>query len=140
MNKLKVYLSGAVKLAEEEFQGWRNKCLGFTESGYYPNLRFIDPNSYFNYTDKLPQTDKQCIDLFMWQIEQCDVLLLNLDSTDISVGAGMEVEHAYCHGVPIVGFGEKTGTWYKWAETRAAVVFKTLEDALDYITKSYARI
>lgn len=140
MNKLRIYLSGAVRLADEEFQSWREQCLNFTKTGYYPNLKFVDPNSYFDYKEKLPNTDKQCIDLFMWQIEHSDVLLLNMDSSDISVGSGMEIEHAFCNGIPIIAFGSKHNTWYKWTEVRASAIFETLEEALDYITKSYANI
>lgn len=137
---LKVYLSGAIKNADEAFQSWRNKCLDYSEMGCYPNLQFVDPNNYFNYTDKRPKTDKQCLDLFMWQIEHCDVLLLNLDSSDLSAGSCMEVEHAYCCGIPIVAFGSKPETWYNWAETRASVVFDSLTDALDYINDVYCDI
>lgn len=140
MKELRIYLSGAVRLADEEFQIWRNRCLELKQAGYYPNFKFVDPNSYFDYKEKLPKTDKQCIDLFMWQIEHCDVFLYNLDSSDISVGSGMEAEHAFCNNIPIIAFGSKPNTWYKWSENRASAIFETLEEALEYITKSYANI
>lgn len=140
MKTLKVYLSGSVKLVEEDFQDWRRKCLEFKPCGLYQGLNFVDPIAYFNYTNKLPKTDKQCIDLFTWQIEQCDLLLVNLDSSDISVGSAMEIEHAFCKNIPIIGFGKNPNTWYSWAKERASAIFDTLEAALDYITKSYANI
>lgn len=140
MNRLKVYLSGAVKQVEEDFQNWRNKCLELSENGFYPNLKFIDPNSYFNYTNKLPETDRQCLDLFMWQAEESDILLVNLDHSNCSIGSGMEVEHAYCCNIPIIAFGSKPDTWYPWIETRATVIFYDLEDALEYINDSYGEV
>jgi hypothetical protein len=139
-NKLKIYLSGATKNIEENFQTWRNRCLMLRQNGYYTKLDFVDPISYFNYTNKKPKTDKQCLDLFMWQIENCDILLLNLDYSSLSCGACMEVEHAHCNNIPIIAFGEKPDTWYNWAETRSTVVFDSLDDAIEYIYDTYAKV
>ena len=140
MNKLKVYLSGSVKHTSEDFQSWRTRCQMLSYNGYYTNLDFIDPNSYFNYTNKQPTTDKQCLDLFMWQVKQCDVVLCNLDYSNISIGTSMEVEHAYCHGIPIIGFGEKVETHYPWIKERCSVILKDLDEAIDYINDTYAKV
>lgn len=140
MKKLKIYLSGSVKQVEDNFQSWRTQCKMLRQNGYYTNLDFIDPISYFDYVRKQPKTDKQCLDLFMWQVENCDVLLLNLDYTNISCGACMEVEHAYCNNIPIVAFGSKPDTWYNWVETRSTAIFDNLEDAIDYIHNSYGKV
>lgn len=139
-DKLNVYLSGSIKNVDLSFQNWREECLKAEKNGFFPNIKFIDPNSYFNYTDKPPKTDKQCLDLFMWLVDKCDILLINLDNSDCSIGSGMEVEHAYCYEIPIIAFGSKPTTWYKWIETRASVVFDTLGDALEYIELSYSNI
>lgn len=140
MNKLRVYLSGATKNVDEDFQNWRTKCENVCIHGVFPNLKFINPITYFNYTSKLPKTDKQCLDLFMWQIERSDVLLLNLDNSNSSIGTAMEVEHAYCKGIPIIAFGNKKDTWYNWLVERTSVVFDNLYDAVDYIDDSYGEV
>lgn len=138
MRKLKIYLSGNVKNADKSFQDWRNICTHYWHStGVYLQLEFVNPIDYFNYTDKLSKTDKQCLDLFMHQIDHCDVLLLNLDYSQNSIGAAMEVEHAFCKGVPIIAFGKKPDTWYNWIVERASVVFDTVDDAVDYIQYVY---
>ena len=111
-----------------------------TQNVYYTNLEFIDPNSYFDYTNKQPKTDKQCLDLFMWQIEQCDVLLVNLDYSENSCGTNMEIEHALCNNIPIIAFGSKPETWYNWAETRSTITFKTLDGAVEYIHMYYGKV
>ena len=138
-NKLKVYLSGSAKNVNEDFQSWRNRCQILTDNGYYEKLDFVDPMSFFNYTNKQPKTDKQCLDLFMWLIDQSDVLLCNLDYSNVSIGTGMEIEHAFCHDIPIIAFGEKPDTWYNWSETRSTVVFKTLDQAIEYINDTYVK-
>ena len=139
-NKLNVYLSGAIKCVNENFQNWRDECSVIEENGFCAEINFVDPNSYFNYTDKLPKTDKQCLDLFMWLVDKCDILLCNLDQSEMSCGTCMEIEHAYCHGIPIISFGSNTNTWYSWAETRSSVIFDTLEEAIEYIYMSYTNI
>ena len=138
MNKLKVYLSGSIAKVGVQFQAWRDQCFDYAQ--YYTNLKFIDPNNYFNYTDKLPKTNKQCQDLFMWQIENCDIVLCNLDNSDCSVGTGMEIEHAFCKGIPIVGYGSKPIGWYPWIVSRVSATFEDLEDAIHYISHSYATV
>lgn len=139
-NKLKVYLSGAIKCVNTNFQNWRDTCFEIEENGFYSDIKFIDPNSHFNYTNKLPKTDKQCLDLFMWLVDKCDILLVNLDQSDKSCGTCMEIEHAFCHNIPIIAFGSNSKTWYSWAETRSSVIFNTLEEAIEYIYMSYTNI
>ena len=140
MNKFKIYLSGNVKNIEEDFQSWRTHCKTLTNNGYYAKLDFIDPISFFNYTNKQAKTDKQCLDLFMWLVEQSDVLLINLEHSDNSCGSCMEVEHAYCRNVPIIGFGSKNDTHYNWATERCTIVFNTLDEAIDYIYSTYVKV
>ena len=138
MTRLNVYLSGNVRNACEDFQGWRDKCMDYAQ--YYNNIKFIDPINYFNYTDKKPKTDRQCLDLFMHIIEKSDVLLINLDWSCSSIGTAMEIEHAFCNGIPIIGFGQDNNNWYNWVEQRCSVVFEDLEDAIYYISNTYGTI
>lgn len=133
-----VYLSGNVKNIAEGFQVWRDECLDYAQ--YYNNLNFIDPINFFNYTDKKPLTEKQCLDLFMYMIEKSDVLLINLDYSSTSIGTAMELEHAFCKNIPIIGFGEMTDTWYNWVEERCSIVFYDLESAISYISSTYGVI
>jgi nucleoside 2-deoxyribosyltransferase len=140
MNKLNVYLSGATLKVDAEFQDWRTECFSFQLMGYYENINFINPIAHFNYTYSKPKTDKQCIDLFMWLVEKSDVLLVNLDCSDSSIGTSMEVEHAYCNNIPIIGFGKKDTTWYNWTKERCSVIFNSLEDAVRYISNDYGDI
>lgn len=138
MKKLNVYLSGNVRNAEDDFQNWRDECFDYAQ--YYNNLNFIDPVKYFNYTNKQPKTSKQCLDLFMYVIEKSDVLLVNLDLSNSSIGTAMEIEHAFCKGVPVIGFGWDKLTWYNWVEERCSVVFENLEEAIIYISGTYGTI
>ncbi len=138
MAKLNVYLSGNVRNVDKNFQSWRDKCKHYLL--YHGNLSFIDPIKYFNYTDKKPKTDKQCLDLFMHMIEKSNIILVNLDSSCSSIGTAMEIEHAFCKGIPVVGFGHDQSTWYNWVEERCSVTFEDLEDAIIYISETYGSV
>lgn len=137
--KLNVYLSGSVLHSDDTFQNWRERCNRLQEHDTSLSINFIDPIKYFNYTDKNPQTDKQCLDLFMYLVDKSDILLLNLDNSKNSCGAMMELEHAYCKGIPIIAFGKDSDTWYNWAELRASVVLRDLYEAISYIDSYYAK-
>ena len=139
-NNLKVYLSGSAKNVDESFQSWRTHCKTLTYNGYYTKIDFVDPMIFFNYTNKQPKTDKQCLDLFVWLVEQSDVLLINLDYSDKSCGSAMEVEHAFCKNIPIVGFGKKDDTHYNWVKERCTITFDTFEQSIDYINDTYVKV
>ena len=140
MNSLKVYLSGSAKNVDEQFQNWRQECYTCQLIGYYPSLKFINPLAHFDYKRNKPKTDKQCLDLFMWLVDKSDILLVNLDHSENSIGTAMEVEHAYCNNIPIIAFGKKENTWYNWVVERASVVFDSLSSAIHYIDDSYGDI
>lgn len=139
--KCKIYLSGAIKNTPLTFQKWRDTATVMLDySSIYNQVDILDPNEFFNYTNKKPQSEKQCLDLFMWLVDQSDLLLVNLDHTDESCGTCMEIERAYCHNKPIVAFGSDSKTWYNWAKERASVIFLTLEEAVQYVMDSYITI
>lgn len=135
--RTKVYLSGSVANSPEDFQNWRDIDNGPRYKYMY--MLLIDPMKYFDYTYNAPITDKQCMDHFMWLIDQSDVLLVNMDNSKNSVGTGMEVEHAYKNGIPIIGFGKDENTWYPWIKERTSVIFQNREDAVDYIYQYYVK-
>lgn len=136
--KCKIYLSGAIRNTPLAFQTWRSNAAVLLENcSICFKANTLDPNEFFNYTDKKPQSEKQCLNLFMWLVDQSDLLLVNLDHTDESCGTCMEIERAYCQDKPIIAFGSKSETWYSWAVERSSVIFSTLEEAVQYIMDSY---
>lgn len=135
MNKIEIFISGAEKNAPEGFGSWRNEVKNW--SAWTSNITILDPVEHFNYIDKTPTQPRQCSNYFMWLIDRCDVLLVNLDYTEASVGTGCEVQHAYDMKKPIIGFGIKKETWYEWTHEKCEVIFETYEEALDYILEYY---
>lgn len=136
MKNINVFISGSEKNAPEGFDSWREKAKEIA-SNQWDYFRILDPSDHFNYNDKPPQMAVQCVNYFMWLIDRCDVLLVNLDHSDVSVGTGCEVQHAIDTKKPVIGFGQKYETWYEWTWARCEMTFDTLEEAMDYISEHY---
>lgn len=139
MEVIKVFISGSEKYAPQDFTLWRDEvkdlCMWHDDK-----LKILDPLTHFNYHDKPPKMPRQCSNYFMWLIDQCDVLLVNLDHSYASVGTGCEVQHAFDCNKPIIGFGTKIKTWYEWTHERCEVIFDTMEEAIDYIIEHYCNL
>ena len=138
MKQIRIFISGSEKNAPEGFSSWRDEIKNLC--AWHDTLKILDPVTHFNYHDKPPVMPRQCVNYFMWLIDQCDVLLVNLDHSEGSVGTGCEVQHAYDKHKPIIGVGTQDATWYEWTYERCDVIFKTMEEAIDYILTNYINL
>lgn len=138
MEVFNIYTSGATKhISKEVSYEWRKntkKCLEQQGISNYKVKVFI-PNDYFCYITKEPKTEKQCQDYFLYKVCKSDLLLVNIDNTENSVGTGMEVQTAKMLGIPVIGFGSKK--YYQWIKDSCEVVFETLGETIDYIVDYY---
>ena len=67
-----------------------------------------------------------------------DLVIVNLNNSNSSVGTGQELEHARMKGIPIVGYG--TENIYLWeSEEDCDVVFNTEEECVEYVLDYYLR-
>ena len=139
MKHVLIYASGSEKNAPEGFTSWRDELKTFL-AWHNDKITFLDPMVHFNYTDKPSKTTRQCSNYFMWMIDRCDVLLVNLDHSDVSVGTGCEVQHGFDNRKPIIGFGVKPETWYEWTADKCDIVFDTQEEAIEYIVEHYCEL
>lgn len=71
----------------------------------------------------------------MSMIDRSDLVIVNLNDSDSSVGTGQELEHAVCKNIPIVGFG--TENIYPWEEEDCQVVFEDLYECVNYVVEYY---
>lgn len=128
---MKVYLTGASRYLKDEGEGWRKECEQLVEQLDW-DINVINPNTFFNYSTMKADTEKQCMTCLLHHVKQSDVLLCNLDYTNMSPGTLMELGVAYTLGIPIIGFG-KGADVYGWAEEVCDCVFESAGDALSYI-------
>lgn len=126
MRDFQIYLAGKTGgLTQVEANGWRNNVKNILEnyeSKRFNNIRVINPNDFFN----------------MSQIDKSDLVIVNLNNSNSSVGTGQELEHARMKGIPIVGYG--TENIYLWeSEEDCDVVFNTEEECVEYVLDYYLR-
>ena len=99
-------------------------------------MKIINPVAYFSYSENKHRSQKQVKSFFMNRITQCDLVIVNLDDSDASVGTGQEVQFAVDHNIPVIGFGTKN--IYPWiSEVDCQVVFDSMHEAVDYIRDYY---
>lgn len=138
MRDFQIYLAGKTGgLTQVEANSWRNNVKNILEnyeSKRFNNIRVINPNDFFNYY----KTHKQIKRFFMSQIDKSDLVIVNLNNSNSSVGTGQELEHARMKGIPIVGYG--TENIYTWeSEEDCDVVFNTEEECVEYVLDYYLR-
>lgn len=142
MKDFQIYLAGKTGgLTQVEANGWRNNVKNILEnyeSKRFNNIRVINPNDFFNYYKTLHKTHKQIKRFFMSQIDKSDLVIVNLNNSNSSVGTGQELEHARMKGIPIIGYG--TENIYLWeSEEDCDVVFNTEEECVEYVLDYYLR-
>ena len=142
MIDFQIYLAGKTGgLTQVEANGWRNNVKNILEnyeSKRFNNIRVINPNDFFNYYKTLHKTHKQIKRFFMSQIDKSDLVIVNLNNSNSSVGTGQELEHARVKGIPIIGYG--TENIYPWeSEEDCDVVFNTEEECVEYVLDYYLR-
>lgn len=137
MELFEIYTSGATKNIEaDDSLQWRKvtkACLEHCDTNY--KVKVFIPEYYFNYHTDHPKTDKQCMKHFMYRLDRSELMIVNLNNSNTSIGTGMEVQRATDNGIPIIGFGNSN--IYPWIEECCDVTFETLEEALNYIEKYY---
>ena len=139
MSTTRIYLAGRCKGLEDEGKGWRKKA---TEALYQAaswkesRISVIDPLDYFSYKEQNNKSHKQVKNYYMSRIRKCDIVLVNLEGTNESIGTAQEVQFAVDNNVVVIGFN--AGKGYPWIEeVDCQVVFQTLFEAVDYIRDYY---
>lgn len=136
---LTVYLAGKCRGLNDEGKSWRNEIevkLQTVAEWINSNIRVIDPTKYFSYSENKHKSNKQVKEFFLNKISQCDLVIVNLDDSDSSVGTAQECQFAVDNKIPIVGFGTKN--MYEWiAEVDCQVVFDSMHEVVDYVRDYY---
>ena len=136
-SKLNIYTAGAMKNVSDSIaKKWRYDIFAYMEREEAPAFVFI-PQDYFDYVNVRHKTEKQVLDYFFHQIEQSDLMIVNLDYTNSSVGTAMEICHAHDYNIPIIGLSVNNEEVYPWCSEMCTVVFDNLDGLLEYINTYY---
>ena len=135
MGRLKIYAAGACRHVPDEGRAWREQVTKMLEqAAEWKNAQVsvVNPLDFFTYAENKQKSHKQVKQFYMNKIKNCDVVLVNLDSTDYSPGTAQEVQYAVDHEIPVVGFG--TDKVYPWlSDVDCDVTFEKITEAVDYI-------
>lgn len=140
MKEMKIYLAGACKGLPDLGATWRSDALesfALAEKYLdYVKYKLYDPTEYFPRDASKNVSSKQVKAFYTKHlIANCNLILVNLNDTENSVGTGQELQYAVDKEIPIIGFGKKNV--YEWLPDDCDVVFDTMTEAIDYIINFY---
>lgn len=144
MKKLKIYLAGAMTgLSYEKMNNWRAtlNLLLYNEAEYQNyKLTVINPVNFFNFEEKRYQSEAEVEDYDLAHVISSDIIIVNLDKLDTSIGTIIELHDAnYHHRIPVIAFGkkEKYNNLHPWIKRDITRYEETTEDVVSYIKDFY---
>lgn len=146
-NALKLYLSGAIschynnneyhkatewriKLIQKLLDRIADKC-----SGYYdwfdPTLNFEDNIKTANARTVVHQNN--------YYLDRCDILIVNLEDLDKSLGTMYELFYYGIHDKPVIAFGEDTGNLLNSPHVSECITVKlnNIDEVVEYLDNYY---
>lgn len=145
MRRLKIYLAGKMSgLTYAEMNEWRvkvkNKLLNATTFSLNVSLQIVNPVDYYNFEEKLHQSEIEIEDYDLAHVKSSDLVIVNLDGLSSSDGTKIELHDAkYNNKIPVIAFGDirlykELHPWIKNAITR---VEPDIESICKYIRDFY---
>ena len=134
-SRFKIYLAGACKCFPDGGKEWRKIAEKELKSYGIRPVTVFNPTKYFDYETHKHKTQRQIKSYYMSQLVTSDLVLVNLNSSDKSIGTAQEIQFAGDHNIPIVGFGVMD--IYPWIYEDCQVVFDGLKEACEYIEGYY---
>lgn len=148
--KTKIYTCGKMTgLSYEEQMNWRNEFDNYFRSyckafGAYDGAIIIKPPIYYSNCGANNQREIQ-----EWEINQVvdsDILIVNLDGLESSIGSLMEIGVAHgvnCSGnkhIFIIGIGKLPDNMHPWIKNSFIHVSPTIEEAAEYTVFYYLTV
>lgn len=140
---LKIYLAGAMSgLSFEESNKWREDVI-YNLLTYYndwDSLKPIctNPNYYYNFLKQSHKTEHEIKEFDLWKLTHSDLIIVNLDKINTSIGTAMELQRANDNNIPIVAFGN-TENIHPWILDTLMRVDNTLEECCDYVNHYFLK-
>ena len=143
---MKIYLAGKMGgLTYEEMNGWREdaiKKISFMTEyyGYDTKLHIINPVIYYNFEEVRYQSQIEVEDFDLKHVTSSDLVIVNLDGLDSSIGTIIELHDAYYHNkIPVIAFGDKKiyDNLHPWVKNSITRVENDINDVVLYIKDFY---
>lgn len=125
---LGIYLSGSCKnVSVTERNSWRE----YFEDNLRDKFLIFNPNKFFSYDKNNPDNSKLVMDFFLHKLNTCEIVVVNLNNSALSVGTGMEVMKAVDEKKFIIGFGDNNV--YDYVRDCCSIVLKNEDETIDFI-------
>lgn len=139
-NKGTVYLAGKMTgLSLDEMSRWRIKAAGELNGA---GFNVLDPVKVFEVEIKEDThlLAREIVDSNKFQIKNSDIILVELNHENISIGTIGEIVYARGLGKPVIVWGKATNIIsHPWIREHITAIYYDLETAIDYIIEKYSR-
>ena len=141
---LKIYLAGAMSgLSFEEMNHWREttkKRLKQMGNLVDYKLSVINPVDFYNFESKNYQSEEEVEDYDLAHVISSDVIIVNLEGLNTSVGTIIELHDAnYHHKIPVIALGNKKlyDNLHPWIKRDITRFEENIDDVVMYIKSFY---
>lgn len=134
-----MYTAGAMKNVDPKAaMAWRKEL---NQLLYHTNFIVIAPNTLYNYDVQFHTSEKEVKDIELSAVAGCDIVVVNLEGIESSVGTLFELANAEAKfkatGKPIIlGFGNKTDL-HPWIEQAISRIDPDVQSTAQYIKRLY---
>lgn len=139
MKTFKVYTAGKMSgLSYDEQMGWRLELERLVRT-ISDNVLFIHPPRYYRYGDGMHKSEREAMVWDLSQIRDSDIVVVNLDNIDDSIGTHMElgfieaVNQMSAKHIHLIGFG-KPSVEHPWLNEVLLRREDTIEKAAAYVS------
>ena len=142
---LVVYLAGKMNgLSYDEMNKWRIRAdAALHNAGYTTGtkVRANNPVNYYNFEKQEYQSDKEVMDFDLALIKKSDIVLVNLDGLDSSIGTAIELYECMNSKIPVIPFGTDNAYWklHPWVSLCITRKDDSIESSVEYIKNFYMR-
>ena len=100
-------------------------------------IEFVNPYNYYNYENHMHKTEKEIMLWELRKVRECDLLVVNLDRINESVGGVFEIIEAHNNGIGVIGINENRYEVHPWIMEYVERVEDNFYDLCSYIAKYY---
>jgi len=146
LEKLKIYLAGKMSgLSFEESDEWRRDFKRiFKKEMNYDTMHYtiINPNDYYNFKNPSHQNEREVMQYDLNHIRNSDIIVVNLDGINTSIGTAIELYTAAQLNIPILALGtsEKWKNTHPWLKECISRVESDIKELCEYIRLYYFNI
>ena len=109
MKELTIYEAGKMSgLDLQQMLTWRielTKELEDIAEMVGVKVNAVNPVNYFNFVQKRHQTESEIMKFDLSKVKQSDIVIVNMDGLNTSIGTCIELYEAYKREIPVLAFG-----------------------------------